>query len=220
MRTLVKLLVVVLPWPLKRRLLRLIWGYQLHPTARIGLAWVFPQQLTMGPHAHIDHFTVCKGMDAVEIGEKAYIGRLNWISGFPRGHQQHFAHLPERDPRLRLGAHASVTNRHLIDCTDRVEIGPYTTLAGSGSQILTHAIDLQANRQHAAPVAIGSYCMIGTASVILSGARLPDRCVLGAKSLLNRAWDACDRLYAGVPAREVRALADGAYFTRSEGFVI
>jgi hypothetical protein len=50
---------------------------------------------------------------------------------------------------------------------------------------------------------------------------LPDYCVLGAKSLLNKAHAQTHRLYGGVPARELSVLSpDCGYFNRRKGFVI
>jgi acetyltransferase-like isoleucine patch superfamily enzyme len=121
---------------------------------------------------------------------------------------------------LTLGAHAAVTKSHHLDCTDRIDIGAFTTLAGYRSQLLTHSIDLAHNRQDAAPIVIGEYCFVGTAVVVLGGARLPARSVLGAKALLNHAHVEPGWLYAGVPARPVQALPeDAAYFRRTTGFV-
>jgi acetyltransferase-like isoleucine patch superfamily enzyme len=69
-------------------------------------------------------------------------------------------------------------------------------------------------------VRIGERCFVGTNCVILGGSVLPDFCVLGAKSLLNKALTETHTLYGGVPAREVQKLApDSAYFHRSQGFV-
>src|SRR5262249_4421833 len=58
MRVLLRAFLVMLPWPLKRPLLRLFYGYELHPTSRIGFAWVFPRRLVMQPHTRIGHLTV------------------------------------------------------------------------------------------------------------------------------------------------------------------
>jgi hypothetical protein len=44
--------------------------------------------------------------------------------------------------------------------------------------------------------------------------------VLGAKSLLNKAFDEEMQLYGGVPAKPVQSLPEDAmYFQRVEGFV-
>jgi acetyltransferase-like isoleucine patch superfamily enzyme len=217
---LARLLLVLLPWPVRRRLLVRLFGYDIAPSARIGLAWIFPRRLTMGPHSSIGHLTVCKGADRLELGAHASIGRGNWITGYPAGAPRHFLHRTDRRPELVLGRHAAITNRHLIDCTDRIDVGEFTTIAGFRSQLLTHSIDLALNRQSCAPIRIGRYCFVGTASTLLGGSALPDRCVLGAMSLLNRAYDAPSTLYGGVPARPLRDLDPSMrYFSRTDGFV-
>ena len=220
MKFLLRLLVVLLPWFLRRRVLTACFGYEIHPTARIGCAWVFPEKLVLGEGASIGHFTVALRLARIELGPHALIGRNNWITGYPRGDARHFAHRADRDPALVLGAHAAVTKGHHFDCTDRIEIGAFTTIAGYRSQFLTHSIDVVANRQDCAPIAIGAYCFVGTSVVVLAGSRLPDRSVLGAMALLNRAHSEPGWLYAGVPAAPVKALpADATYFRRSEGWV-
>jgi acetyltransferase-like isoleucine patch superfamily enzyme len=220
MRLLLRAFIVLLPWPLKRRLLRLVFHYQLHPTSRIGLAWVFPDRLVMQPHSSIGHLTVCKGLARLELGEAAAIGRLNWITAYPLDGSAHFAHRVTRAPELTLAEHAAITNRHIIDCTDRISIGAFTTVAGFRSQLLTHSIDLAHCRQDAQPIAIGRYVFIGTACTLLGGTAIPDYSVVAANSLLREAYDESYRLYAGVPARAVRQLDPQLeYFTRGKGFV-
>jgi acetyltransferase-like isoleucine patch superfamily enzyme len=93
-------------------------------------------------------------------------------------------------------------------------------VAGARSQILTHAIDFKRNRQVSAPVRIGRYCFVGTACVVLKGARLPECSVLAAGSTLARAYDETFTLYSGVPALPVKALdRDAEYFRRTRGHV-
>jgi acetyltransferase-like isoleucine patch superfamily enzyme len=221
MSALLRLFIVVLPWSVKRWALQRFYRYQLHPQSRIGLAWVFPARLIMERRASIGHLTVCKGLELVELGEHASIGRLNWISAYPLNRPPHFAHLAARRPQLLLGAHAAVTHRHILDCTEQVSIGSFTTVAGYRSQILTHSIDLGECRQDAKPVVIGSYCFIGTACTLLGGAVIADFCVVGANALVNGAHEERYRLYAGVPARAVANLDPQLkYFTRCEGFVV
>lgn len=215
-----QLLFILFPWPLRRRLLALCFGYRLHPRSRIGLALVVPGKLVMEEGASIGHFTLCKGLDLLHLEAHASIGRGNWITGLPVGTPRHFAEEAGRVSALLVGAHAAITHRHLIDCTNRVTIGPRTTFAGFRSQILTHSIDLGRGRQVSAPVAIGECCFVGTGATILAGSVLPDFSVLGAASLLNKAQAATHMLYAGVPARPVKPLDPGsAYFHRAVGFV-
>jgi acetyltransferase-like isoleucine patch superfamily enzyme len=211
---------LLFPWKLRRSFLEKQFGYTLHPTSRIGVAWIFPSRLIMEAEATIGHLTLCKNIALLHLHEHASIGRGNWITGFPQGPSPHFATETDRRPQLIIGEHSAITHRHLIDCTNSVTIGKFSTFAGFQSQILTHTIDLAQNRQVSAPVSIGDYCFVGTNCVLLGGSALPDFCVLGAKSLLNKSFTETYNLYGGVPARAVQKLSpDFAYFHRSEGFV-
>jgi len=216
-----KVLTFLLPWPLRRRALARWFHYEIHPTARIGLAWIFPDKLMMGAYAHIDHFTVAIHLDRLELGRQATIGRNNWITGFPLGSDSpHFRHQPDRRPSLLVGEAAAITKNHHLDCTHTITIGPFATVAGYQTQFLTHSIDVFENRQDSAPITIGAYTFVGTNSVVLGGAVLPDHSLLGAKSLLNKAFADEWTLYGGVPARALQPLPRTAkYFTRTEGFV-
>lgn len=217
-----KTAIVPLPWPLKRLCLQRFYGYRLDPTARIGFAWIYPHHLAMAAGSHIDALTVAVNLDRLELGERATIGRGNWITGFATGTTSpHFAHQPNRRAELLLGAHAAITKHHHIDCTNRVSIGPFTTVAGYRSQLLSHSIDLQHNRQHSDPITIGAHCFVGTACVILGGSVLPDHSVLGALSLLNKPHSEPWSLYAGQPARRVKSIDPGnLYFNRRQGYVV
>ena len=210
----------LLPWSLRRSFLERQFGFSIHPTSRIGLSWIFPRRLVMEEHARIGHFNMCKNADLLHLGAHSLIGQLNWITGFPTGSSRHFAHQPERRPELIIERHAGISSRHFIDCTARVRIGAFTTLAGYRSQLITHSIDLEAGRQSSKPIDIGEYCFLGTEAVILGGSSLPHHSVLGAKSLLNKQWDEPYHLYAGVPAKPIKKLPETmAYFQRQEGFV-
>lgn len=219
-RKIVYIFALMLPWPARRRVLQLFLGYRLHPTSRIGFAWVMPDRLVMESHSSIGNLSVCKGISQLHLGQYATIGRLNWITGYPAHGEFMFKHQNERMPQLILGEHSAITNRHLVDATATVRIGRYSTFAGFRSQILTHSIDLAHSRQAAAPIEIGDYCFVGTDSVLLGGSVLPDYCVLGAKSLLNKSLTEKFCLYAGSPARKVKNLPrDWGYFTREVGRV-
>jgi hypothetical protein len=221
MKRILSLLSIVLPWPLRRALLRRVFGYKISDTSRIGLSWVFPKKLVLKEGARIGHLTLCKSIDLLQLDEDAFIGNLNWITGFPSGPSEHFAHQPDRRPELILGRQSAITNRHLIDCTASVRIGAFTTFAGFAGQLLTHSINIQTNRQEAYPISIGEYCFVGTNCVLLGGSSLPNYSVLGAKSLLNRAYAETHFLYGGVPAKPIKALSpDMPYFRRQTGYVI
>jgi serine acetyltransferase len=219
-KNILMLLSLLLPWSARRNFLEKQFGFSIHPSCYIGLSWINPSRLIMEEGSRIEHLTICKNIDLLHLKAHATIGRANWITGFPLGPSRHFAHEQDRQPQLIVGEHAAITHRHLIDCTNSVVIGKFTTMAGFQSQILTHSIDLEKNRQASAPVRVGDYCFVGTNCVLLGGSALPDFCVLGAKSLLNKAFTESYQLYGGVPARPIEKLSpDYEYFHRTEGFV-
>jgi acetyltransferase-like isoleucine patch superfamily enzyme len=169
----------------------------------------------------IGHANVAIHLERMELGAAATIGRRNWITGFPKDQgSPHFSHQTDRHPALVMGEQSAITKNHHFDCTARIDIGAFTTIAGYQSQFLTHSIDVAAGRQHAEPIRIGRYCFVGTRCVVLGGAVLPDSSVLGAASLLNKVLDESFMLYAGLPAQPLKKLAqDSAYFCRQRGFV-
>jgi len=210
---------LLLPWAIRRWLLRVSCGYSFGEGARVGFSLLGCTSLQMGASARIGHFNVVKGT-RVELGERATIGDFNWISGLGAGNRKHFTDESARDPAFVMGRHAAMTSRHYVDCSNRVDIGDFATLGGARSQILTHAIDFNRNRQVSAPVRIGRYCFVGTSCVVLKGAELPDCSVLAAGSSLARAYGEPFTLYSGVPALPVKELdRDGEYFRRVSGFV-
>lgn len=219
-RTILPPVIVLLPWRIRRGLLVRMFGYDLHPTSRIGVSWVFPtEKLVLGEGASIGHLTVCHGLRRLEIGPHGRIGPLNWITGYRSGGSEKlFEEVKSRRSDLVIDEHAAITRRHFIDCTDAIKLGRFTTVAGCRSVLLTHSVDVASGRQTCAPISIGEYCFVGTNSVVLGGAVLPSCCVLGAMSLLNKRMEEPYRLYAGVPARAVKTLEpDAGYFTRTRG---
>jgi acetyltransferase-like isoleucine patch superfamily enzyme len=217
---LAQIALMMLPWRLRRGALRFLFGYQIDRSAKIGLSVISVARLQMGPKSRIGHLTRVKGLQELVIDASAALGNLNWVTAFPLGNAQHFASDEDRNPSLVIERHAAITHRHMIDCTDRVVIGEFSTVAGWRSQILTHAIDVTASRQRAEPVSIGRYCFVGTGVIILKGASLPDYSVLGAGSVLSGSMSETYTLYSGVPANATRPLdRDLGYFKRTEGFV-
>jgi acetyltransferase-like isoleucine patch superfamily enzyme len=227
MRNFLFFISLLLPWKIRRPFLEQQFGFQIHPTARIGIAWILPSRLIMEENTAIGHLTMAKNLDLLHLKAHATVGRGNWITGFPLGQRQsgsdagHFSSETDRRPELIMGEHSAITHRHLLDCTNAITIGAFTTVAGFQSQFISHSIDLKENRQTSRPISIGDYCFVGTNSVLLGGATLPNYCVLGAKSLLNKAYTQTHRLYGGVPARELSVLSpDCGYFNRGQGFVV
>jgi acetyltransferase-like isoleucine patch superfamily enzyme len=218
--SILKILMFALPWQLRRPILQAVFGYELHPSSRIGFSWVYPKRLRMSERARIGHCTFSKGLDLIDMGRYATIGNLNWITAYPSVGGVHFQHAPSRVPSLILEDQAAITSQHFLDCASQIRIGAFSTVAGLRSQFFTHSIDIQNGRQDTQPIDIGAFCLIATGTVVLPGASVPDYSVVSACSVVNRELTQSYRMYGGTPARPVKELpTDCAYFTRSVGFV-
>ena len=58
MKKLLSFFVLFFPWKLKRFLLINIWKYEIHPKAKIGLSYIYPEHLIMEEGAYIGHLNV------------------------------------------------------------------------------------------------------------------------------------------------------------------
>lgn len=223
MKIIINIFVLLVPfWPLKLFILRSFYGYVIHKDAWIGFAYCFPDSLEMASGASVGHLTVVKRLDCLALGNHATIGRLNWVSGYStKNYRNSYSHIPSRRSALLLDQHAAITHRHIIDCTDTVRIGEFSTVAGYNSQILTHTIDVAFSRQTASPITIGKYCFVGTSSLILHGAGIPDFTLIGAGSIVTKKLSKSYSLYAGAPARFLKSLDPNLpYFARLTGYVV
>jgi acetyltransferase-like isoleucine patch superfamily enzyme len=209
-RAAVGCLAVISPQGLKRFIYQRCFGWSIDPAARIGWSLILVDHLVMEANSAISHGNILKGCDYVELGKGAGIGMFNWISG----PSVHAGGLPKaRSPRLVLGCRAKITNRHLIDCSDLVELGDYAVVAGNRSQILTHGPQVETALQSTAPVTIGSHSVVFTAAILLAGSSIPNRCVVAAGAVVVGPLTDELTVYGGVPAVPIKRLPqDSAYF--------
>lgn len=222
MKIFIHFILIFFPCKIKFFIYKKYFNFKIDSSARIGLSLIMPKSLVLGKYSKIGHLNIIKGIEELSLGEFSSIGNLNWISGFPKNiKSMHFFDQKNRNPKLLLGNHAAITNRHLIDCSDMVTIGKFSTFAGFRSQILTHSISIAESRQRSGPVVIGEYVFIGTASIILPNSCLPNFSILGAGSILNKKYTQEYQLYAGNPAKPIKNLkTDLEYFNRKSGYVI
>jgi len=219
MRVIIAVVAAVLPWRAKRLVYRRLLGYRVSESAFVGCSLLLSKHVALGPHCRIGNLNVLRGCRVV-LDESAVIGNLNWITGFPEDDRTAFPYHSERDPLFHLGAHAAVTSRHVIECSDAVRIEEFASVGGYRSQVLTHSPDLEQSQLYCAPVTIGRFSFVGTGVTILPGAVLPAYSLLGAGSVLRSPHADEYSLYSGVPAVRVRAVdRRHAYFERSVGWI-
>ncbi|MGW9627794.1 acyltransferase [Microbacterium sp. NPDC055521] len=211
MRDLMLLVIWLLPASRTKNRLLTLCGHRIsrEASARSNLVWKV-RSFEMAPHARINRWNLIKGMKTVRLAPYATIGRNNIISAHAS-----YGQLPG-GAGLELGPHSYVTSRHSIDCSGSLTLGAFSALAGFGSQVLTHSIDLTRDAQTAYPVVIGERSFVGARCLLLGGSSLPSRSVLAAGSVLTDAARSEQGLWAGVPAR-FKTEVDGQWFDRTVG---
>jgi hypothetical protein len=221
MKKYIALIILIFPWSIRKKIYQFIFKYQIHSDAYIGLSWIYPDKLILHEKSKIGHLNICKNIDLIELNIHGSIGSLNLITGFPLKSIKHFSTEYDRKPQLILKEHAAITNRHYIDCTNKVIIGKFTTVAGIRSQLLTHSVNIGTSRQESSIIEIGDYCFVGTSCVILKGTKIPNYCILGAMSLGNKHFTEPYVLYGGIPAKKIQSLDKHLeYFKREQGFIL
>jgi len=213
-------LVIFFPWRLKRYILVTLLDYEIDKTAYIGFSLVDVGKLKMGKNSSIGHLNIIRSMLTIDMRENASIGNLNWITGVASYVPNNEGSSAVTPGMISIGKHTSVTNRHYLDCSGGFEMGSFSILAGVKTTLVTHSIDIYSSRQKLFKVTIGSYCFVGTNSILLMGSKLPDYSILGAGSILTKTYNKPYSLYAGNPAKPVKELPkDLRYFLREVGHV-
>lgn len=220
-RLAIQLICFFFPWPLRRWILCKALGYSIDPTARIGLSVIFAEELQMSRGASIGHLNYVGRLDRLQMDEETIIGNSNWILGLSRSmNSKFFSKKLNRRSELVLGRCSMIANQNYIDCMDRVELRPFSGIAGARSQLVTHGIEPITSRQTCAPITIGDFTMIGSGSMILKGVKIPNCCIVSAGSVVTHVRPEPYSLIAGNPAVHVRKLPETAkFFARTESVI-
>lgn len=214
MHLVVALVLALLPSRPKALIGRLLYGWEVHPTAKLGHSLILVRKLVMGPGAYIGDLNVIRGLEELRLDEGAGIGVRNWIYAPPLASGR-FVHSPNRYPSLTLGKHAGLTVAHQVDCSDRVRIEDFAVVAGSKSTILSHSVNLLRDRQVTGPVTIGEHSAVMAGCILLSGTRIPPRSIVSAGSVVTTRLNQELTFYRGNPAEAVRRLPESlAFFHR------
>ena len=216
-RLLVLGVVALLPPAAKPAIYRRLFGYTIGARTRIGMSILDAGTCDIGDDVVIGHGNVVTRVGRLVIGDHVRIGTLNLVRGGDEVVLERYVEIIRLnelnsivgadpvnavDPRLRVGAGTVIAAGHKIDFTDRVTIGRRSILAGRHSSLWTH------NRQETAPIEIGELAYIGSESRMAPGAKVPNRSIVGLGAVVVDDLGAGGQLFAGVPARAVRALTE------------
>lgn len=113
---------------------------------------------------------------------------------------------------------SGITSRHYLDCGGQIILRRNSGVGGLKSILQSHEIDLVKNETGVGQIILEENSMTGTGCILLKGARLPEKSVLAAGSVLTKARDDALKpcgLYAGAPAKFVRELKDFEFWNRT-----
>jgi acetyltransferase-like isoleucine patch superfamily enzyme len=201
-RTLLAVVAALLPGGPRRFVHTRLLGHELAPGARIGHSIVDVDHLVMGEGAQIGHLNALRGLEEVRLGEGAKILMLVWVNAVRRS-TGYFPGVEGRRPELIMGRHSLISSMHFVDACDLVEIGDFGAIAGFGSIVQTHAVDIEHMVQATRPVRIGEYSMVATRALLLPGAEIPPRSIVAAGSTVTRKLEGSN-VFAGSPARAAK----------------
>ncbi|OBG26730.1 hypothetical protein A5764_04805 [Mycobacterium sp. 852002-51057_SCH5723018] len=172
---------------------------------------------SLGNGSIISGFNIFKGLAHVRLDSRNFIGSWNQFTAAPE-YQIYSDHVG----MLWMKEQSFVANRHYIDCSGQVILGPYSALGGIKSIIQSHELDIADNKTTVGRVVLGKYAVTSTACVMLKDSYLPDRSMLAAGALLVKAKEGSELptsgLYAGAPARFVKEVGEFAWWDRESHY--
>lgn len=220
MQLLVQLFLLLFPWFIRRRLLNLFFNYQISSNSKVGRSFFAAKYLFIGDGVQIGSMNFFINLDQCVLEGGVRIGSRNRVTGGVAHGVAASDSVTLRDRSFRMGVHSALTHDHKIDCSESVNIGKFTTIAGWNSQFITHGINVETNSQEYRSINIGDYCLVGSRSLILAGSKLDDRCILGAGAVLCKNFSATNIVIAGIPPKIIgKTSKDHPYFSRKKGAV-
>jgi serine acetyltransferase len=183
---------------LRVALYRLLRGYDIAWSARIGFGTVIDAEQVAIGRAAIGRFNFFRGPFALIIRDGARIGHRNcvecgrWVlesrfesQGYPR--------------RCCFGANVYVTGGHHIDAVGGFELGDDSWIAGRDSQFWTHGVGA-VDRS----ITIGRDNYIGSAVRFIPGTAVAHHSIVGIGSVVTKKFTGDYLMIAGVPARVIK----------------
>jgi len=94
---------------MRRWLYRALLGYDIHPTASIGISFLRVARAELGPGSRVGHFSIIRNLRELRVGKNARIGTFNWVFGMIDGGDRHFVDEPDRIAALVMEPESSLT---------------------------------------------------------------------------------------------------------------
>jgi acetyltransferase-like isoleucine patch superfamily enzyme len=168
----------------------------------------------IGDNTYLGLGNTFKSLRHVRLGKNVHIANFNFVTA-----QSAYQQFSDCVGYLIMEEMAGMTNRHYLDCAGQIVLRRNSGIGGLRSIFQSHEIDVKNNETYAGQIILEPNAMTGTGVLVLMGARLPERSVLAAGSVLTKQRDDAIKpsgLYAGAPARYVRELTDFKWWDRTE----
>jgi acetyltransferase-like isoleucine patch superfamily enzyme len=214
------LILIPLPNLIKIFIYRTIFKYKIGSNVKIGLSWIFVEDLIIGDEVKIGNFNRFKNIPFVSIGNNTIISSYNHFTSTSVFYSERGKQEKNVNPRLVIGKEVGIALRHYFDIQDELSIGDFSTIAGIDSQFFTHQIDILNNCQSAKPISIGKYCMIGSGVKFSPGTFISDYTIVAMGSVVHGNHPELYSLIAGNPAKLIKPVNEkSVYFNRYSGRV-
>ncbi|MDE5629136.1 MAG: acyltransferase [Muribaculaceae bacterium] len=109
---------------------------------------------------------------------------------------------------IRISNHVTLWGSGSLIIDDYVIIGPHTTIV-TGNHSLGNGSFRNGTGVHGT-IHLKSGCWVTANCTVCFGAVLPERSVLGANSMMNKAFDEPESIYGGVPAKFIKKIKQDA----------
>jgi acetyltransferase-like isoleucine patch superfamily enzyme len=205
-------IVWLLPACLLKNIILRRFGHTISASANIGPAIVIRVgNFMIGDDARIGLLNVFRGLSTVRLDGHAVIESWNWISAHPA-----YQKVDPKAGTLFVGYGAKIGSRNYLDCSGTIVMRPYSHVGGNRCLLQTHEPEFVRYRQTVGRITVGRHSMVSSCAVMLKGAYLPDKSLLGANSTMTGAAGADGKpgLYAGSPAVWKRE-THGEWFERT-----
>ncbi len=198
MRSLLLIIAVFLPSPVKCFVYRFFLGWEIGKNAKIGLTYINAEKVVIKNNVHIGHLNIFQRIKYLEIGNDCYFGKFNQFSGSTITYPEESGWTRQ----LILKNKVLFMNNHFIDVAGTVKIGSESVFAGRDTHLWSHTRTIEENIPNLIPIniEIGEEVYIGARSTILL-CNIPNQAMIGAGSVVTKTFHTTDRvLIAGNPA--------------------
>lgn len=209
----------LLPSKLAHLFLKMI-GHKISWSAKIGLSFIYVDELTLQEGSKIGHFNFLK-VDSITLSKKALIRNLNYFKGPIRvflgeksiiGRLNKFtrAYSPVTygESSLRLGTGTGITYGNFFDLTCSVTFGDHNQVAGKGGQFWTHGyIHAKEGVERIridGEISIGNNVYIGTRCTFNPGISVSNSINIGGNSVISKSLTKSG-MYVNQPLRFVES---------------